>query len=452
MRRPLLSLLPLLVACASDDDTEPNIIDIIADACCCEPGGDDTSSGSPVAVAASREVDLGAVCGEGTATFTIENEGDGDLSILDVTTASAASWTVVSQPDTLAPGESGDIVLAGGNENATVTVTTDDPDNNPIQLFILATPNAAPTLAGSWPASFERVVVPAGVTETFWVDLADDEAGVDVAWTSNVDGLLGATPTDAGGEAAIDWDGALRTEGEHRVDVIATDACGQAMEHSFEVCQNAGYDVDNLDLDTWQITGNATYDTTNGWVQLTTPDWNQQGSAFQVSQTVQSDDVEISFSFYVGDADGGADGFSVTAIDTTRLTSYEGTNGGSIGYGGLPGWSIEVDTYDNTRSVGFTEPYTSDHVSLNLDGDPQYVGEVHAALPNMEDGNWHTMDVKVSGIHVTVAIDGTVYIDADVPAMTSFPAHIGFTAATGSQHNFHLIDALTVQTSICDEG
>jgi hypothetical protein len=224
------------------------------------------------------------------------------------------------------------------------------------------------------------------------------------------------------------------------------------MEHSFEVCQNAGYDVDNLDLDTWQITGNATYDTTNGWVQLTTPDWNQQGSAFQVSQTVQSDDVEISFSFYVGDADGGADGFSVTAIDTTRLTSYEGTNGGSIGYGGLPGWSIEVDTYDNTRSVGFTEPYTSDHVSLNLDGDPQYVGEVHAALPNMEDGNWHTMDVKVSGIHVTVAIDGTVYIDADVPAMTSFPAHIGFTAATGSQHNFHLIDALTVQTSICDEG
>ena len=60
--------------------------------------------------------------------------------------------------------------------------------------------------------------------------------------------------------------------------------------------------------------------------------------------------------------------------------------------------------------------------------------------------------VVVSGIHVTVVIDGTTYIDDDVPALTAFPAHVGFTAATGSRHNYHLIDALTVQTSICDEG
>ena len=47
---------------------------------------------------------------------------------------------------------------------------------------------------------------------------------------------------------------------------------------------------------------------------------------------------------------------------------------------------------------------------------------------------------------------GTTYVDDDVAALTAFPAHVGFTAATGAQHNDHLIDALTVQTSICDEG
>lgn len=452
-----LALLPILVACGSDDPAEPDIIDIIVDACCCDPNSTTgttgtTDAGTPIATSTARDVDLGIVCGEGTATFTLGNEGDGDLTILDVTTSSAASWTVVSQPDTIAPGETADLVLSGGNEDATVTVTTNDADSPTLTLSISATPNAGPTVESTWPASGERVVVPAGATETFWVDLADDQAGLEVRWTSDVDGQVSWGPASADGMATAPWDSALQTEGEHTITAVATDTCGQEVQHSFAVCQNAGYAAENLDLDTWQITGNAFYDTTNGWVQLVAPYAWQQGSAFQTSETVQSDDVEISFSFYVGDSDYGADGFSVTAIDTTQLVTYEGDAGGSIGYGSLPGWSIEVDTYDNTSSVGYSEPYTTDHVSLNIGGDAKYIGEVYAQLPNMEDGAWHTMDVKVDGIHVTVTIDGTTYIDDDVPALTAFPAHVGFTAATGAQHNYHLIDALTVQTSICDEG
>ncbi len=422
-----------------------------SEGCCCDPG-DTGTIGTPVVTASAREVALGVVCGEGTASFTLGNDGSADLTIVDVATSSAAAWSVVSQPDTIAHGATGDLVLAGGDDNATITVTTDDPDNPSLTLYISATPNGAPTVETSWPGNGDRVVVPAGATETFWADLADDQAGLAVTWTSDVDGQLATGAADADGMASVPWDGAVQTEGEHTITVVGTDTCGQDVEYDFEVCQNAGYAAEELDLDSWQITGDAFYDTSNGWVQLTSPDAWQQGSAFQVSETVQSDDVEIRFSFYVGNSDAGADGFSVTAIDTTQLTTYEGTAGGAIGYGELPGWSIEVDTFDNTQSVGFSEPYRTDHVSLNIGGDAQYIGEVYAELPNMEDGTWHTMEVVVSGIHVTVVIDGTTYIDDDVPALTAFPAHVGFTAATGSRFNHHLIDSLTVQTSICDEG
>ena len=69
----------------------------------------------------------------------------------------------------------------------------------------------------------------------------------------------------------------------------------------------------------------------------------------------------------------------------------------------------------------------------------------------MEDTGWHTMSVEVQGQYVQVSIDGTLYLDATVPALTTFPAHVGFTAATGGSTNWHLIDALEVEGFICDE-
>ena len=75
-----------------------------------------------------------------------------------------------------------------------------------------------------------------------------------------------------------------------------------------------------------------------------------------------------------------------------------------------------------------------------------------AALPEMEDGNWHRMAVSVSGTWMTVSIDGVTYIDQTVSQLSSFPAYVGFTAATGSLTNFHRIDALEVEEFICDEA
>ena len=72
-----------------------------------------------------------------------------------------------------------------------------------------------------------------------------------------------------------------------------------------------------------------------------------------------------------------------------------------------------------------------------------------ATLPEMEDGAWHTMAVEVHAPRVTVTIDGVTYIDEDISGYFDFPAYVGFTAATGSLTNYHLIDALEVTQLVC---
>ena len=39
----------------------------------------------------------------------------------------------------------------------------------------------------------------------------------------------------------------------------------------------------------------------------------------------------------------------------------------------------------------------------------------------------------------------------DVPELRSFPAYVGFTAATGAATNYHLINALQVEEFVCEE-
>ena len=69
----------------------------------------------------------------------------------------------------------------------------------------------------------------------------------------------------------------------------------------------------------------------------------------------------------------------------------------------------------------------------------------------MEDGAWHSAAVSVVGNHVTVSIDGTTYMDTIVDGLSPFSAYVGFTAATGSLTNYHLIDALSVEGFVCDD-
>ncbi len=448
MRSLTILLSAVLFTACDDGDATP---EIIVDCCCDDDddtGSGTTTSGTPIASTTVDEVALGVVCGEGEASVPVVNDGDAVL-VISQTSVSGGDWELLSAPAEIDPGMSAEILLTGSDGTGILTIQTNDPSNPTILVHLSASADQPPSVdLDAAPA-----IIASGALETL-TGLVSDDAGADnlgLSWDSDVDGQLSTDGTDSSGAVSLDWDGTLQSPGTHTLTLTATDECGYTASDDVTFCQNEGYTEENLDLSSWEFTGNAQWDKKNSWVQLTSDADYQRGTAFQTSQTVSSDSVSISFLFYAGTNNAyGADGLTLTAIDTDRMTTYQGDAGGSIGYGGLPGWTVEVDTWYNSES-SYDEPYTADHVSFVINGDSTSSGEISAAIHEVEDGQWHSMEVEVDGIHVTVKIDSITYLDDDVPNLVSFPAHVGFTAATGGSTNYHLIDALDVEGFICDD-
>ena len=238
--------------------------------------------------------------------------------------------------------------------------------------------------------------------------------------------------------------------GLHELAVDTHDSCENPSVFPLVVCQQYGYEVESLDISTWNFEGAAFWDTQNNWVELTSATTNQVGSAFSTAVPVSGGNVEIEFQFYIGDGSG-ADGISLTALDIDRMTTYLGGTGCGIGYGGdatctsgpaLPGWSIEVDAYYN----GGQDPTSDDHMAFMFDGDVD--GAVHwSTLPEIEDTGWHSMRVVVTdppcfGRNRWFCIYGS-RCDGQL--------QFSCVAGTGGATNRHLIDSLVVIESICEE-
>jgi hypothetical protein len=435
----LATLALLLVACSeySLEEKKP------------EPDFEDDPPEIPDVSVTPDAIDLGIVCGgTGEGTVTVSNVGAGSLNVRGAT-VSGDGWTVgdVTFPATLASGEALDIPVSGGPGSAVLTVVTDDPYDPEIDVPLSVAADQPPTATIVDPV--DGAVLPGDAIAALAGVVTDDVDAPDaltVTWASNVDGTLAALPPDTSGATTAPWDPAARTAGSHYVTLDVVDSCGQTAQDFVQLCQDQGYTADNLDLSTWHFEGSSRWDSTNGWLELTAPATNQSGTGFQTGSSVGAENVTIAFRFFVSGGSG-ADGISVTALDTTRMTSYVGATGGGIGYAGLPGWSIEVDTYYNAENG---DPTPEDHVSIHFDGVPTGPA-AWAALPEMEDGNWHDMEINVLAPHVTVLVDGVTYIDTDLSGFTSFPAYVGFTAATGALTNYHLIDALTVTRYVCEE-
>ena len=207
------------------------------------------------------------------------------------------------------------------------------------------------------------------------------------------------------------------------------------------VCDLQTIDMSEINTSEWNFIGSANWDATTDILELTPAQNSLVGTAFNIADTVSGYNVEISFQFYIGDGSG-ADGLTLTALDVDRMTTFLGETGGGIGYGGLPGWTIEVDTYFNGVE---TDSTSSDHVMFTFDGD-ESSKLLWSALPEMEDTGWHLMEVKVNAPHIMVSIDQVVYLDANVDGWYDFNAVVGFTAGTGGLTNRHLIRGLTVST------
>lgn len=396
-----------------------------------------------------------ALCaGPETVPVTIQNVGATALTIQSITIDNPG-WTFPPPPLplTLAPDTSTVLTLTGSAGTATLTIESDDADEAVLQVPLAATVNEAPVVAILAPTDATIIAEGADLTLSGTVsDDADPPDSLSLSWTASTDGVLSTTPAASDGTTTHPWPAAARTSGPQSVTLTATDTCGAIGTATVALCQDGAYTYEALDLTAWHYEGSSYYDAVNAYLTLTEPLTDQVGTAFETSSPVNGDNVEIDFTFFIGGGSG-ADGISLTALDVDRMTTFLGGTGCGIGYGGggcsdgpaLPGWSIEVDTYYN----GGYDPTELDHVAFTFDGDvagPQ----AWATLPEIEDTGWHQMVVRVLAPRVTVTIDGTTLIDGDYGGYFGFPAYVGFTAGTGSQTNYHLIDSLLVTDYACD--
>ncbi len=348
------------------------------------------------------------------------------------------------------------VTVEGQGGPASLVVRTDDPLRSQVTVALESFPDVPPTLSLDLPP--DSGLLGPGARTTFSGEALDGEVDpttLSVAWSSDVDGPLGTATPAADGTLSLPWDGLARTPGPHLLTATFTDACGNTVEDSIVVCQEAGYVADELDLDSWHFEGTAFWDVGDRVVELTALDPFAVGTAFQVATAVPADRVSIRFEFQTGGGTG-ADGFSITALDVDRMTGFMGAPGCALGYGephdscidtgeALPGWSIEVDTYYNP----YIDPSSNDHLSLTFDGDLDTTA-AWTDLPEVEDTGWHILDIVVDAPTVQVYLDSELLILEDIPGFTPFDAYIGFTAATGADTNEHTIRGLTVSGDACD--
>jgi hypothetical protein len=196
----------------------------------------------------------------------------------------------------------------------------------------------------------------------------------------------------------------------------------------------------------WALMGNTAFDSDRSQLSLTALGFNRAGSAFHdVPLTATSFDAR--FTFVISDGSG-ADGLAFVlarAASAGDLAPYgDGliNQGWGLGYLGMDGFAVEFDTF---KDLGNGDP-NDNHVALvrTSDGTHLMTGTPSGTLHSTGS---HTAHVRVAANHVTVEVDGTKTIDADLPTSLGWPTdpvYFGFTGASGTFNDRHAVSDFTL--------
>jgi glucose/arabinose dehydrogenase len=213
--------------------------------------------------------------------------------------------------------------------------------------------------------------------------------------------------------------------GVHVAHVRVTDLAGLSDVASIVV--SAGMtEVPPTDDAGWQLNGSATPVACG--IEITPPASDQAGSAFW-SSPLPSSLVYASFDAFIGDGSG-SDGMTLAIIDAAQGPAALGAGGGNLGFGGLSGVAVALDTYINPGEPG------RDFIGVSASSIGDSLGYVATSvdMPLLNNNTTHVEVVLDSG-ELRVLVGGTVVITT--PVTLPGDVLVGFTAGTGGTFNRH---------------
>ena len=191
----------------------------------------------------------------------------------------------------------------------------------------------------------------------------------------------------------------------------------------------------------WQLNGSAALTATE--LVLTPATSNKSGSAFW-PKVVDSRNLTIEFEASIGGGSG-ADGLTMTIGDSGRgaTPTSRGTEGGGLGFSGIPGLAVALDEYKNSVNpsnnfVGLTDGPTSSTTPDLL----HWLATANLALP-LQNAT-HRVKVVTTSTTITVFVDSNQMLSQTVTLPTN--AYLGFTGGTGGLNNRHAISKLSVSS------
>jgi hypothetical protein len=200
-----------------------------------------------------------------------------------------------------------------------------------------------------------------------------------------------------------------------------------------------GTTLPNQIVGNWTVNGDAARN--DPWLQLTALTHGARGSSFSPT-TIGASSLLVSFDSFIGYGSG-ADGMALVLGDASKgvTTTSIGAGGGGLGYAGLAGIAVGLDTFQNPgdpgpNSVGIADGF--------VNGDPNQLHWLASASFLSGLRGFHHVDVSVVGQSLSVRLDGVIVLSKSGVTIPS-SLRIGFTGGSGFYTDVHQVQNVQIR-------
>lgn len=183
----------------------------------------------------------------------------------------------------------------------------------------------------------------------------------------------------------------------------------------------------------WVLAGSATL--ASGWAQLT-QDASDQAGALWWNAPYTFDTFDMSATLWLQNKPTGGDGMTFAWVPGN--TNAVGIGASAWGVGGLGGYAVVIDTFQNT-----SEPAVPFLAVVQNATSPVTLSRV--TIPNVRDSANHRLRVRLAAGKLSVWIDAINYLfDFPIVGYAPFSGRWGFTASTGGASEAHWVSDVTM--------